>query len=164
MKQALAFIPLGDVAHYFESLEADFPPEAEEVLTYFETYYIGSLRANGTRKTPLFRHEWWNAHTRTANGEHRMNNIQEGGHSQFSAEVNCHHPTLWKLIENIRNEQQSTEENLERMHAGQDGPTRKERYRKVDQRLRSAVTTFEQCPPLEFLRGIAHNLAFFVEL
>ena len=32
MIAALAFVPLGDVADYFESLVADFPPEAEEVF------------------------------------------------------------------------------------------------------------------------------------
>ena len=51
-----AFIRLGDVAECFESLEVDFPPEAEEVLTYFETYYIGGLRANETSTRVASKH------------------------------------------------------------------------------------------------------------
>ena len=85
----------------------------------------------------------------------------EAWHRRFAAVVNCHHPTIWTCIESLVKEQRSTVEKLERIVAGENGPKRRERYVKLDQRLRTVVESFPNVPTAEFLRGIAHNLAFF---
>ena len=81
MLPALAFVPTGDVATYFEAVEDDFPNDAEAILAYFEHSYIGTLRPNGQRRTPLFPIALWNVHDRTLMGEDRTNNAQEVGSS-----------------------------------------------------------------------------------
>ena len=58
--------------------------------------------------------------------------------------------------------QATTERELERLVAGHAGPKRKKRYQQCDERLRALLHSFENRPPREFLRGIAHNLAFNV--
>ena len=46
--------------------------------------------------------------------------------------------------------------------AGHGAAKRKKKYADCDRRLRTLLHSFEARPPLEFLRGIAHNLTFNV--
>ena len=162
MLPALAFAPVGDVIDYFEALEEIFPEEAEEVVSYFEKNYVGGLRPNGQRRTPRFPIALWNVNERTLSGQERTNNAQEGWHRRFATIVTCHHPTIWKVIDSFKAEQATSERQLERLAAGHPGPKRRKTYEDCDKRLRTLIYTFEQRPALEFLRGVAQNLAFNV--
>ena len=102
MLPALAFVPQGDVVQYFELLEDMFPDEAEDVITYFEHTYIGTLRGNSQRRTPMFPIALWNVHNRTLAGEERTNNAQEGWHRRFASVLTCHHPTIWVVIKALQ--------------------------------------------------------------
>ena len=150
------------MAAYFEEVDDSFPDEAEAILTYFEQSYIGTLRPNGQQRTPLFPIALWNMHDRTLMEDDRTNNAYEGWHRRFASIVTCHHPTIWKVIECLKMEQATTERELERLVAGHAGPKRKKRYQQYDEWLRALLHSFENRPPREFLRGIAHNLAFNV--
>ena len=128
-------------------MEDNFPDDAEAILTYFEHSYIGTLRPNGQRRTPLFPIALWNVHDRTLMGEDRTNNAQEGWHRWFAWIVTCHHPTIWKVIQCLKMEQATTERELERLVAGNSGPKRKKRYQQCDERLRALLQSVEQRPP-----------------
>ena len=84
---ALAFVRPGDVNDYLEVLEEIFPANAEVVTSYFEQYYIGTLRPNGQRRTPLFQQRLWNVFNKVLEGHPRTNNSQEGWHRHFSSQV-----------------------------------------------------------------------------
>ena len=98
MLPALAIVPTGDVATYFEAVEDNFPHDATAIITYFKHSNIGTSAQNGQRRTPLFPIALWNVHDRTLIGEDRTNNAQKGWHCRFASMVTCHHPTIWKVI------------------------------------------------------------------
>ena len=65
-----------DVIEAFEELtdDNDFP---QELVSYFETYYIGEVRGRGQRRRrvePVFPIQLWNVHELTKNGMPRTNN------------------------------------------------------------------------------------------
>ena len=162
MLTALAFVREADVPEYYQILEDEFPEEAEEVITYFKEYYIGRLRNNGTRRTPLFSHALWNVHNDVLNKQPRTNNAQEGWHRRFASQVNCHHPSIWKIITNIADKEQHVHQRREQLVAGHAAPGRKKRYVDRDAKILRIVQSYDSREPLEFLRGIAHNLSFRV--
>ncbi|CAF4311825.1 unnamed protein product [Rotaria socialis] len=56
---ALAFLKPDDVAKGFEDLSMNLDDEYQTVLHYFEETYIGRLRANHTRRKPMFTIGFW---------------------------------------------------------------------------------------------------------
>lgn len=140
---ALAFVPLGDVVQYFEHLDLSMCADADPLLQYIEQYYIGTRRPNGQRRVPLFPPELWNVYAATIQNEDRTNNIQEGWHRKFASTI-------------------AMERKKEQYVAGDGGPAKKKKYVDRDRRLRAIVQSFEDRPIGEFLRGIAHNLAFTI--
>ena len=105
MLPALAFVRPGDVNDYFGALEEIFPANAE-VVTFFEQYYIGTLRPNGQRRTPLSPQRLLNVFNKALEGHPRTNNSQEGWHRHFSSQVPCHHPSIWKFIDAMAKEEE----------------------------------------------------------
>ena len=92
----------------------------------------------------------------------RTNNAQEGWHRRFASQVNCHHPSIWKIITNIADEEQHVQQRREQLVAGHAAPGRKKRYVDRDAKILRIVQSYDNREPLEFLRGIAHNLSFHV--
>ena len=137
----LAFVPPGDVVDYFNILENNLPEEADPVVEYFEEYYIGRLRQNGHRRTPLFPHRLWNIHEQTLEARDRTNKVHEGWHRRFAAQVTCYHPIICKFIDCLKAEQKSTEQRSEQLLAGDADPSRR-KYDLCDKRLRRLLHTF----------------------
>ena len=159
---ALAFVSLGDIVEFFLHLEDTLSPEMDPILEYFEKSYIGTLRHNGQRRTPLFPPPLWNAHDSTLQNEDRTNNSQEGWHRKFSSTIDCHHPTIWKFLDGIFVEQAMIEQCVERENAGHEAPKKRRKYEDRDKRLRAILRSFETRTKDEFLRGVAANLAFHI--
>ncbi|KAF0707046.1 FLYWCH-type domain-containing protein, partial [Aphis craccivora] len=73
-------------------LKEIMPPDAEDLLTYFDSYYVnGYYRLVGSASTlhfrkipPIFSPSSWNVHNATLVGEHRTNNMTEGWNNRFS--------------------------------------------------------------------------------
>ena len=161
---ALAFVPLGDVPEFFDHLDATLSEDMDPILEYFEKNYIGILRQNGHRRTPLFPPATWNVHERTIQNDDRTNNCQEGWHRKFSSTIACHHPTIWKLLDGLLAEQAIMERCREREVAGHEAPKKRRKYEDRDKRLRAILRSFENRTKDEFLRGVAANLAFNIML
>ena len=157
MLTALAFVRQADLSDYYVLLEESFPECAEHVILYFEEYYIGRLRPNGTRRTPTFPPALWNMRNAVLQGQPRTNNAQKGWHRRFASAVYCHHPSIWKLITSLPDEERSSSRRREQLVAGHDAPARKKRYVDRDRRLLRLVEDYDVEEPLVFLRGIAHN-------
>ena len=103
-------------------------PEMDPILEYFEKSYIGTLRHNGQRRTPLFTPLLWNVHDSTLQNEDRTNYSQEGWHRKFSSTIDCHHPTIWKFLDGIFVEQAMMEQCVERENAGHEAPKKRRKY------------------------------------
>ncbi|CAN7984762.1 unnamed protein product, partial [Ixodes hexagonus] len=112
----LAFLPLDDIARGIEFLRTTAPPEAEDLLDYFDiTYVTGTFRRvltrNGTvrlrRCAPKFPPRIWNMHVATMTGDHRTNNLAEAWDRKFSSMVGHCHPTIWRAIDALQSQQAS---------------------------------------------------------
>ena len=110
MIAALAFVPIADVPQAFYDLEVEIRNNFNQngidaVLDYFEDTYVGRQRRRRPRARPMFPLELWNMHDRTQEELPRTNNHVEGWHRRFSGNVDCSHPTLWKLVKSFQREE-----------------------------------------------------------
>jgi hypothetical protein len=110
----LAFLPVPDLTigiHLLRTLCPDDPPEAAELLDYFDSTYIsGRLRQQNpaqnhavrlvlTRSPPMFPPAIWNVHDATVNGDARTNNMCASWNNKFFNLVGHAHPSIWRVIE-----------------------------------------------------------------
>ena len=73
--------------------------------------------------------------------------------------VDCHHPSVYKLVEHFKQEQDHVELLVARYQSGAvvtDAP--KAKYVRVTKRLQTIVPTYGTIPKLDYLRAIAHNV------
>ena len=105
----------------------------------------------------------WNVHNGAILGQDLTNNAHKGWQRRFVSQVTCHHPTLWKFINclkaELRKAQNNAVSNCLQVISHQEG---RKNMKGCDRRLRRLVHTFEDRTPVEFLPGVAHNLAFNV--
>lgn len=67
MITALAFVPPEDVATRFEQLSEELEtsyPSLQPIWDWLETFYIGMLRREGVRRSPVFPIPTWNLYNR----------------------------------------------------------------------------------------------------
>ena len=75
--------------------------------------------------------------------------------------VDCHHPTVYKLVASVRGEQESTEQRIERYLTGdRQSEATKAKYITVNRRLYALLATYDNTLRLDYLRSIGHNLDF----
>ena len=156
---ALAFVPPEHVVTSFEELSDDEEVPAEFVA-YFESTYIGILRgrgANQRRDRPSFPVEMWNVRARTLDDMPRTNNAAEGFHSALRASITSHHPNLWKFLSAIAAEEALIQTKINHYRRG-DTIIKREKYKVINQRLKTLSQQFENDNCLQFLRNIAINL------
>lgn len=161
MIAAIAFVPVADVVTSFEHLidNTDFPEEAQSVLDYFEDTWIGRPNRHLIRRPPRFDHVLWNCFDAAKLCTSKPNNACEGWHRSFSELIGASHPTIWKFLETLKDEQARNEAIREQYIAGAE-PPRKKKYKDTALRIQRIVNDFENCELLDYLRGIAHNLSF----
>jgi len=108
-----------------------------------------------------FPYQWWGVHDRVLNNLPRTNNGMEGWHNHFNQHVGYHHANIWKLIGVLKSEEDISR--LELTHIQQGRPPRNANpvYSRVNRHVMTVVASYENREPLEYLRGIAHNLMNF---
>jgi hypothetical protein len=160
MLPAIAFVPLPDILTSFEELcnSNIFPVEAQAVLDYFEDIWIGRPDRRQSRRRPRFATTLWNCYESTLHGDRKTNNSCEGWHRAFSELISASHPTIWKFIGALKDEQSSNEGKIERFIAGATIQSSKKRYRDVAKRLQRAVQNYGNLEIIDYLRGLAHNI------
>ena len=109
MLTALAFVSPNDVIDSFDAL-ADYSrncywQDLDDMLDYFEDNYIGRSRHNTPIRRPTFNIETWNMFHRTDNELPRTNNAVEGWHRSFQSHVTTCHPSFWKFIDIMKQEE-----------------------------------------------------------
>ena len=104
---ALAFLPVHDVIDGFIELsdDDDLP---QELVSYFETHYIGGGRGRGERRRrvePTFPIALWNVFEPVEHNRSRTNNSIESYHNALQSSMTNIHPNLWKLISYLKKEE-----------------------------------------------------------
>jgi hypothetical protein len=163
---ALAFVPVSDLVSAFDTLmETSFFTTNDVLLAplvdYFEDVWIGRPQ-RGRRRAPMFPHQTWNTHQATMDSDARTNNSVEGWHRRFSVLVGAHHPSFWKFVEKIKNEQSHTEHYLNQLESGVPSQSKRKKYKDLDKRILNIVEKYSSIPLTTYLIGIAQNLSFSV--
>lgn len=142
----------------FDTLvDAGYPDRAEPVVNYFEDNFIGRPDRRGNRRNPLFPLTLWNINQRVVEALPRTNNSVEGWHCGFQSSLQCSHPTLWKLLDQLIRENELHRLTVVQLMAGQTYKPKRV-YRITNERIVNVVADYNNRTTVEFLRGIAHNL------
>ena len=97
MLLALSFVPVEDVSDAFDELMESSPLELTPINDYWEENYVGRQRRN-CRGNPRFPINLWNMRDRVNDSLPRTNNLVEAWHRSFQQTVDCHHPSVYKLV------------------------------------------------------------------
>ena len=170
MLDGLAFLPLTDVTEGMTFLKGCTPEGTEALVEYFDsTYVTGSFRRiqrlNGVerlhirRRPPTFPQELWNVHDLTLQNDDRTNNFCEAWNHGFSKIVGHSHPSVWRLIQCLQEDEAQTRMLILQNARGQPPVKRVRRVTEdLQERLHNlcrARATGEKTIE-EFLRGIGH--------
>lgn len=175
MLPSLAYVPTEDVVQTYELLNATVCCENSRVVfEYFERNYIGTAlrricdrqgRNHVHRNTPLFPPATWNAFSCLMSGLATTNNNVEAWHRRFQALVSVSHPSFYKCLDKLRQEQRATDSECARLHAGV--KSRKWKRRSVQVRLdklRDVVATWRPemtvSEKMHYLRTVATTFSF----
>ncbi|XP_065321616.1 uncharacterized protein LOC135929050 [Gordionus sp. m RMFG-2023] len=162
MLMSLAYVPVEDVIHGFEELCASiFYQENRAILAplieYFEETWIGKMIAMESR-SPIFGISLWNCYESTLASEPNTNNSVEGWHRSFSSHISSHHPTIWKFIKTLKDEDSLNSYKLEQYSLGLLAPVSKKEYRERSKRILLIVEDFHSRTMMDYLRALSHNL------
>ena len=90
----------------------------------------------------------------------RTNNNVEGWHRRFSLQVSSCHPTLWKFLDLLKEEENLVRVEIVQQLVGHAPRAQRRRYRDCNQRILTIVEDNPNRDRLQYLRAIAHNNAF----
>lgn len=117
----LAFLLLTDLTAGMTFLKGCTPEGAESLVEYFDsTYVAGSfrriqrpgpnqmIRIRFRRRPPTFAPELWKVHDLTLRNEDRTNNFCEAWNNEFSKIVGHSHPSVWRLLKCLKEDEAQT--------------------------------------------------------
>ena len=148
------------------------PDAAAPLVDYFDATYVsgpirfvpstnGSLVATLQRRRPTFPADLWNCPT--IQNTPRTNNICEGWNNAFRNLVGFSHPSIWKLIEIMRKENERVRTIILRNDVGL-RPKKQLRgtYDELQKRLCNLCNDFlsGEKDLGKFLSGVSHNIRF----
>jgi hypothetical protein len=162
---ALAFLQPSEVIPAWIEMIQDFPPEADELVQWFDETYIRGrvrkvLRGQQIRSSPLFPPALWSVNARVELGIPRTQNSVEAWHRRLGELVGAAHVGVFKMIKEIKKEQQNTEGQIECIIRGEPRKKVKLDVKRREDRLVSIFSAKASYTTADFLRGIAHNLKF----
>jgi hypothetical protein len=163
---ALAFLPPNEIPAAFNELKTNMPAEANEIMEWFENYYVHgrarrTLRRNENvvRYPPLFPPLLWSI---TDNIEHnfsRTQNSVKAWHRRWETLVGSAHVGVFKIIKEIQKEQNQVKLNIESILRGMPRPLQKKQDRERENRIQTVYNDRDNRSLMEFLRGIIHNIS-----
>ena len=139
----------------FESLATTFLQDELPLLSYFESTWIGQP-VGGRRLAPTFPHHMWNVLDRASTGSTRTTNSLEAFHHTFNALISCQHPTVWKLLLALEQQQNLTEDTLVRIQRGDSFRT-SAKETKRNEKLATLLSNYTRPNAGNLLRGVAYN-------
>ncbi|CAK0827868.1 unnamed protein product, partial [Prorocentrum cordatum] len=111
---ALAFIPVVDVATWFEKLAGEFESPEPPLLTHFEKTWVGEKRARArTRKAPTFPVDLWNVRDRALAKKNLTTNAAGLFHRHHATQFHKGaHPSSPTFIESLHKQQRLTNRDI----------------------------------------------------
>jgi len=161
---ALAFLSPQEIPEAFDILKLEMPPEANDVVQWFEDNYVhGRIRRhlrneNVIRSAPLFPPQLWSVYNLNEMGIPRTQNNVEAWHRRLEILVGQSHLGVYKIIGELQKEQQRVDFQVERIIRGEPCPAKKKALIEKEKRIATVLNDKENRSIMEFLRGIAHNL------
>lgn len=76
------------------------------------------MRGRNNYAEPRYKPELWNQYQSVLNDESRTNNNSEGWHTRYATQVGLDHPTLYRFLRCMQDEQNCTEGTLREMNLG----------------------------------------------
>ncbi len=160
---ALTFLSAPEIPQAFDDLKNIVHATVAEIIEWFEENYVhGRIRnrvGNGQirKSLPLFPPEIWSAFENVEFGFPCTQNDLEAWHRRWNAIKGKAHISLYKIIYEIKEEQNSTGIEIERIVRREPIPKRR---KDVNRENGSRVIIADRAnrTNITFLRGIAHNL------
>ena len=164
MISVLAFAPPNHVQNSFDQLPVlirnQYGNGVDGVLDYFEDNYVGRFRVNSLRVIPTFPIDFWNLFHRTDEELPRTNNAADGWHRGFHAHVSACHTVFWKFLKVLQKEETVVRVGILQNEGGHQPSPQRRRYVDCNQRILRIVDDFPNRQRIDYLRSIAHNLAY----
>ena len=160
---ALAFFPPDDIPIAFDELKTNMPVEANGIMEWFEEYYVRgrARRASRNRRSlPLFPPSLWSVTDNIGNELPRTQNSVEAWHRRWEILVGGTHVSVFKIIEEIQKEQNRVQLEIESILQGLPQKLPKRKDREHETRIQIVYGDRDNRTVMDFLRGIAHNIAF----
>ena len=152
MIPALAFEQLDRIDESFEKvvgeimdvcdrykLEQDIIDKTDQLLTYFQNYYIKQPSGRNVMFPPFL----WNQKLAAANGIARTTNAVEGWHFGIQAFFSGSHPSIWKVLVGLRKDSVTQKKILLQARAGENFPKRK-KYREINEKVQKVMSHYEE--------------------
>ena len=164
MLAALAFLPPEKVPTSYDKLVgSSFFEENYEILrqflNYFESTWISSFNRRRERQPPIFAVALWNCRQSVLDGLGKTNNACEGFNRAINSMLGAAHPTIFKLLDCLKKQQELTRAKIERIFGGGAEDVGRDKYKESADRLKKIVEEYEYKDEtlLDHLRGVAHN-------
>ena len=159
---ALAFVPQQDVVDSFEILCQHIGnihnEDLDNVIIYFEDNYIGHFIQHAPRRNPTFMIEIWNMLNRVDLDLPQTNNAVEGWHHRFQSHLKAHHPSFWKFIDTLKQEESVIRASVLQNEGGHAPSPPRRGYTDVNQRIIRIVDDYPNRERVNYLRSISYNL------
>ena len=162
---ALAFLSPQEIPDAFDAVKALLPSDAEPIIQWFENNYVHrrikrTLR-NGTvqRHNLLYPPEMWSVFDNTEFAFPRTQNKVEAWHRRLETLVARSHVGIFSMIKQIQKEQNEVEIEIEKSIRREPVPKKRKEDEQKEFRLQHVIINRNNMTTLDFLRGIAHNLA-----
>ena len=150
MIPALAFVPENDVVQAFNKLSQIAPAELLPLLEYFQPTYV--IRNVGlVIRGPIFPVEKWNVLARIDLDLPKTNNFVEGWRNGFQYHVGAAHPSIFKFLEILRQEENTTRVKLIQTSMGRPIPPPKRKYADLHMRIRNITQKYNAALKVDYL-------------
>lgn len=160
----LAVLPPNDLANGFDKvcdeIRNDFGHEADDLLDYFEDTYVGWFRHNAPRRNPRFPIALWNMFHRADQELPRTNSSIEGWHRSFQGHLLPCHQSFWKFLGILKKEKVYVRASILQDQGGHPAHDPRRRYADCNTKILRILDDYPNRPIINYLRSIAHNLAF----
>ena len=154
---SLAFVQEKDVEKAFEELTSQTPEEFQPVVDYFEDTFIGRPQTS-KRRPPLFSKTIWNVKQRLDSGLPKTNNHVEGWHRRIQSSVGESHPTLWKFLSILKDEQRINRIEMAKLTTGEPAAPQRNKYKKTNEKLFKISRNYQEYSILEYMKKISQCL------
>ena len=150
MLAALAFVPPSKVPEGYDNLMASKFFEENEVLlrpflNYFESTWVRSFNRKHEPRSPIFDPELWSCYESVLNGMGKTNNTCEGFNRAVNSMLASAHPTIFKLLDCLKMQQEITRSKIEKIISGAVDAAGREKYKQSAERLRKTEIGRASC-------------------